>query len=174
MKNALVTLIVVAMLGFSAWGFVATVRPDVTPTPDVVPDVTPEPEPEPTPPPFAVAEGVAVLILEETDGGNTTTQAQRDAIDSLNLREWFRDNRVAWRRWDQNVDNLRETEPWKSIPVKPDPENDSQTVVDLAHESLPWVFIATPTRGYSGPLPGGATDAEVHAAIVKLVGEFLK
>lgn len=126
------------------------------PNPPVPPTPTPDPHPpEPNPPtpdtaPFP-ADGLTVLIVEETNERGNLSAGHLAVMTSVVLREWFDEHDVAWRIYDKDTEGA--SEPFA-------------TALHLPRDSLPWILISNGKTGFSGPLPDGVS------ATIRLIEQY--
>ncbi len=92
-----------------------------------------------SPPPISV-DKLTVVIVEETEKRQSLPPSQLSAITSQVWRDYVSEQQGQWRVLDPDTDISQEKE-WvkKSMAIN--------------RGSVPWLIVATPTRGYSGPLP---------------------
>ena len=81
-----------------------------------------------------------VVIIEETESRQNLPQEQLNAINSQVWKDYIDSQGGQWRVLDPHTDVSKDKE-W----VK--------KALGAPRESLPWLIFASPTRGYSGPLP---------------------
>lgn len=100
----------------------------------------------PVNPPPIEAEGLRVLIVEETADRHKLPTSQLAVLTSAKLSEWLDDNCVKhdghpeWRRWDKDTDISHERSLW-------------QSAFEEERAELPWLYVSNGQTGYSGPLP---------------------
>lgn len=128
------------------------VPPTPTPTPNPPdpnpPDPTPDPDVDDAPFP---ADGLTVLIVEETTERRNLSVGHRSVITSVAMREWFDEHDVVWRIYDKDTEGA--SEPF-------------ETALHLPRDSLPWILISNGETGFSGPLPDGVM------ATIRLIEQY--
>lgn len=108
----------------------------------------PSPVPTPDPPPVVVTTGTHVLIVEETADRSKLSLPQLEIFTSAKFRVWCRDNKIALRVWDQNLD--ASAEPDRAFP----------SMLSAQRTTLPWIVIAG-KKTISRPLPATLTETQV-------------
>lgn len=131
--------------GLATKRYTFTVENGPAPNP---PDPNPKPDPSPTPAPG----GISVLILEDTAAQPKLDKGQIAVLESNQVRSYLDahcrkvNNQPQWKILDASVDVSNASDFWKAAVKQP-------------HDSLPWIFITTGSKGYSGPLPKSEADA---------------
>lgn len=97
------------------------------------------------PPPFVTEVPRALVVSEQTGPQSLALQALPFAMKSAG---------IEWRSLDDDFSELAKEAQWV------------RDAYGVKRDSLPWIVIATPETGYSGPLP--ATPEDIKA----LVGRF--
>lgn len=122
-----ILVMIIAVLFLAMWGG------NVPPNP-------PGPGPDPIPDPDAVitADGLHVLIVEETADRGRIDAAQFNAL--FRARMWCRANGAEFRQWDEEIDNQEEDPFWAKA-------------MALPREPGLWLVVANETKGFSGPFP---------------------
>ena len=141
MKLNLSTLLLLAGIAIAVYGS------GISWVPSDIDDVVPTPDVEPAP---IVAEGLNILIVEETSARNQLPRKQQEVFTSVRLRKWLDDHDTEFRIWDQDVDSKFDDEKW-------------QDALKVERKSLPWLYASNGKSGFSGPLP-----ESVDAVISKL------
>lgn len=105
------------------------------PGPGPSPDVVVEDKP-----PFK-ADKLSVLIVQQTEDVGKLTKEQREILqNSTELRRWVKSNGADFRQFDADEDGQFLDQKWKAALAVP-------------RQSLPWLVVANPKAGFSGPLP---------------------
>lgn len=144
MKNAIPLLLIVFFIWFGVHNLPDDGKP--TPVPDpVVVDPKPEPpkpeppKPEPTPEPLLPADGLRVLIVDESEA---RTSAQAAIIQAAAWQEYVEGKGGQWRAYDQHTPIDGDAPEWKAG-------------MQRERASLPWLIISGKSN-YEGPLPDSA------------------
>lgn len=114
------------------------------------------PEPVPPSPIDPITNGVAVLIVEETNplDRQSLTESQKDIILGLPFREWMDSKHIEYRIWDPDSDVSGEAKSWGDVLHSP-------------RQSLPWIYISNGKTGYSGPIKPDDTVESIETLIEK-------
>ena len=106
-----------------------------------------------TPPPID-AEGLHVLIIEETADRNNLPVSQAAVLQSIQLRSYVQEKNGNYRQLDDDSNMELAAQKWKDAMLLP-------------RDSLPWLIVSN-KGGYTGPLP---ETLEETMAILKKWGE---
>lgn len=130
MKGSYLAIVVGVLL--LLWHYGGTVTP---PGPGPTPDVVVEDKP-----PFK-ADKLSVLIVQQTEDVGKLSKAQREILqNSTELRRWMKSNDADFRQFDADEDGQFLDAKWKAAMAVP-------------RQSLPWLVVANPKSGFTGPLP---------------------
>lgn len=114
------------------WHYGGSVTP---PGPGPTPDVVVEDKP-----PFK-ADKLSVLIVQQTEDIGKLSKEQREILqNSTELRRWIKSNGADFHQFDADEDGQFLDQKWKAAMAVP-------------RQSLPWLVVANPKSGFSGPLP---------------------
>lgn len=117
-----------------------------------VPPVPPVPPIPPAPPAPFPADGLHVLIVEETAERSRLPKEQLAIFTATDVRTWL-DANAKYRILDQHAPMVNDLKVW-------------QDAMKVPRQSLPWVVISTGQSGFSGPLPADSK------AFLELVGKY--
>jgi hypothetical protein len=105
-----------------------------------VPGPAPRPDAVVVAPPFKT-DVLSVLIVEQTEEASRLPRSQAAILqNSTALRQWIRTAKADFRQLDADETGEFLDSKWKSAMAVP-------------RQSVPWIVIANPKSGFSGPLP---------------------